>query len=201
MNQEIEIKEAADQLQEYGDEVARIRQRIKELQDSNNAVELAKQERDVAQRLLEGGDVAEIVMPPMTSTQLRRAVQVLESRLAEALDRENQARGALRSAKVRRMRDLFEQSKKKYEERVNELLTTYSETTALAQKLSSMVGGVDQLPLTWYRLTLPVANYDTSRRGYIDSGLYPLYDQIMNGPIGNKARTEIEQMLKKEGIE
>ena len=93
--QPISIQEAQDQLQACTDDVARIKQRIAELQAENSIPALARRERQLADALLEGGDVA-IVAPPMTSVQLRHAVQILEGRLAEALDHQNQATGALR---------------------------------------------------------------------------------------------------------
>lgn len=200
MQQQIGIKEAAQQLQECSDEVGQIRQRIRELQESNSAIELAKCEREISQRLLEGGNVAEIVMPPMTSTQLRMAVQVLESRLVDALERESQAKGALRAAKMRRLRELYELAVADYDKKASELVHEFARATALGLKIESAVGGVSQLPLTWHRLTIPRGGSHSAKWSAFDSGLHPQHEEIMNGNIGNKARSDLNELLNKEGI-
>jgi hypothetical protein len=56
----ISIQEAHDQLQACGDEVNRIKAKLSELQAENSVTALARRERELADQLLEGGDVATI---------------------------------------------------------------------------------------------------------------------------------------------
>ena len=196
---QITITEAEQQLQVHADEVARIRAKIRELRDGDNAVDRSRLEREAAKALLEGGDVAEIVAPSMTSAQLRRAVAVLEGALGEALEREAQARGVLRAAKVRKIRELLDVAKERYDQAAVELLARYCEATAMAQSLAAAVGGVEQMPLAWHRLELPRAIPPRSV-GFFDSGLYPRGSDNNSSDFMNRAKSEVQAVLRKEGI-
>lgn len=196
--EQISISEARQQLQAAEDEVARIRQRISELRDSDNVLDLARRERELAQQLLDGADPGGIVAVPLTSAQLRKAISVLESALAEALERERWARGAVRKAQVERMRELLEERKAAFDERAEDLLRAYCDTTALADELSRAVGSVPQLPLVWGRLAVPKPVTDHS---IYATGMHPSGPELMSGLYGNRARTELAEVLKREGIE
>ena len=150
----ISIAEAHNQLQACTDEVSRIKQRIAELQAENSIPALARRERELADALLEGGDVATIVAPPMTSVQLRHAIQVLEGRLAEALDQENQAKGSVRRAKLDRMRELLKAEREAYDEAAKQVMHRWLRATALENALDA-VTGVSLMSAPWYRLKLP----------------------------------------------
>lgn len=199
--QQISISEARQQLQEAQDEVARIRQRISELRDGDNAIDRARREREMADAILAGGDVAGIVAAPLSSAQVRHAVQVLESVLNGALEREAQAAGALRAAKVRRMRELFEQRKAEYDQQARDLLRAYAEVTALGSTISSWVGGVDQLPMAWRRLELPKAIEDVRQNPFAQTGLHVRGIEVMNTAIGAQAVEEVRALLREEGVE
>lgn len=194
------ITEAREQLQEATDEVNRIKARIAELRAGDNALDRAKREREMADALMAGGDVAGIVAPPLTSTQVRHAVQVLESALNGAVERESQAAGVLRAAKVRRMRELFEQRKVQYDLQARELLKAYAEVTALGNTISAAVGGVHQMPMVWHRLELPKAIVDVHRDPFLENGLHTRGTEVMGTGIGAAACEEIKAMLRKEGV-
>ena len=201
MEQLITILEARQQLQEAQDEVARIRRRISELRESDNAIDRAQRERDMADAILAGGDVAGIVSAPLSSAQVRHAVQVLESVLNGALEREAQAAAALRAAKVRRMRELLQERKANYDQQARDLLRAYAEVTALGLKISTWVGGVDQMPMVWYRLELPRAIPDPRINSLFDTGLHTRGTEVMNTSLGAMAVEEVKALLRAEGIE
>lgn len=199
--EQINITEAKQQLQEATDEVNRIKARIAELRAGDNAIDRARREREMADALMAGGDVAEIVAPPLTSTQVRHAVQVLESALNGAVERESQAAGVLRAAKVRRMRELFEQRKVQYDLQARELLKVYAEVTALGNTISAAVGGVHQMPMVWHRLELPKAIVDVQRDPFFESGFHSKGNEVMSTAIGVMAAAEVKALLRKEGVE
>ena len=197
--QQISIQEAQDQLQACTDEVGRIKQRIAELQAENSIPALARRERELADALLEGGDVATIVAPPMTSVQLRHAIQVLEGRLAEALDHQNQATGALRRAKLNRMRELLKAERQAYDEAAKQVMHRWLRATALANELDA-VTGVSSMHAPWYRLRLPRGIEPDSLNTYEDVSSYPDTQTLLAGVQANLARKEIAEQLQKEGI-
>ena len=201
MDQKIRISEATQQLQEAEDEVNRIRARIAELRAGDNALDRARREREVAAHLIAGGEVAEVVAPPLSSAHIRHAVQVLESALSDAAERQAQVTGVMRAAKVRRMRELFEKRKTEYDQQARELLKAYAEVTALGQQISSAVGGVNQMPMTWPRLTLPRAKVDVQRDPFVDNGLHCTDGlEVMGTAIGAGASEEIKALLREEGV-
>ncbi len=198
----ISIQEAHDQLQACGDEVNKIKAKLSELQAENSVTALARRERELADQLLEGGDVATIVAPPMTSAQLRHAIGALEARLAEALDRQNQARGAVRRAKVDRMRQLLKAEREAYDTACKALSHQWLRVTAIANALDAATGMADTLTGPWYRLTLPQAIVPTSHNAFEDnSNHFASTQTLLAGVHANKARTEVAELLKKEGIE
>lgn len=199
--EQISIPEAKQQLQDAQDEVARIRSRIAELRAGDNAIDRARREREMAEALMAGGDVAEIVAPPLSSAQIKHAIQVLESALSGAIEREAQAAGALRAARVRRMRELFEQRKSQYDVQARDLLKVYAEVTALGNAISAAVGGVHQMPMVWHRLELPKAIVDVQRDPFAETGLHTRGSEVMGTTIGASAAAEVKAMLRKEGIE
>lgn len=198
----ISIQEAHDQLQACDDEVNRIKAKLAELQAENSVTALARRERGLADQLLEGGDLATIVAPPMTSAQLRQAIGALEARLAEALDRQNQARGAVRRSKVGRMRELLKAERQAYDQACKALVDQWLRVTAMANTLDAATGMTDTLQAPWYRLTLPRAIEPPSHNPYEDnSNHFPNAQTLLSSAHANKARTEIAELLKKEGIE
>lgn len=198
----ISIQEAHDQLQACGDEVNKIKAKLSELQAENSVTALARRERELADQLLEGGDVATIVAPPMTSAQLRHAIGALEARLAEALDRQNQARGAVRRAKVDRMRQLLKAEREAYDTACKALSHQWLRVTAIANTLDAATGMADTLTGPWYRLTLPRAIVPTSHNAFEDNSNHFASTQgLLSSAHANKARTEVAELLKKEGIE
>lgn len=200
MTNQMSIDEAATQLQECADEVSRIRSKISELKQSDSPLASAQRERDMAQALMAGGDVAEIVAVPLTSAQLRKAVLVLEAALAEALDRESQAKAALRAAKIRRARELLQERRTNFEAMSKDLIREWAEVTALAQEVAQMVGGVNQLPSSWFSLAIPIG-VEKRVNPFFDSGLHPSGTEIMSSLVGNAARAAIAIELKKEKIQ
>ena len=197
--QPISIQEAQHQLQACTDEVGRIKARIAELQAENSVPALARRERELADALLEGGDVS-IVAPPMTSSQLRHAIGVLEGRLAEALDHENQARGAVRRANLNRMRELLKAEREAYDEAANQVMHRWLRATALANALDA-VTGVSSMHAPWYRLRLPRGIEPNSLNTYEDVSSYPDTQTLLAGVQANLARKEIAEQLQKEGIQ
>ena len=196
--QPISIQEAQDQLQACTDEVARIKQRIAELQAENSVSALARQERALADALLEGGDVA-IVAPPMTSVQLRHAIQVLEGRLAEALDHQNQATGALRRAKLNRMRELLIQERQAYDEAAKQVMHRWLRVTVLNNELDAALG-MNTLAAPWFRLSMPRGIEPKVHNLFEDVSTYPDARALLSASQGNLARKEIAEQLQKEGI-
>ena len=198
--QPISIQEAQDQLQACTDKVGRIKQRIAELQAENSVSALARQERALADALLEGGDVATIVAPPMTSVQLRHAIQVLEARLAEALDQENQARGAVRRAKLNRMRELLIQERQAYDELAKATQHQWLRVTVLTNELDAALG-MNTLAAPWFRLKLPRGIEPKTHNLFEDVSTYPDARALLSASQGNLARKEIAEQLQKEGIQ
>jgi len=197
--QPISIQEAQDQLQACTDKVGRIKQRIAELQAENSVSALARQERALADALLEGGDVATIVAPPMTSVQLRHAIQVLEARLAEALDQENQARGAVRRAKLNRMRELLIQERQAYDELAKATQHQWLRVTVLNNELDAALG-MNTLAAPWFRLNLPRGIEPKTHNLFEDVSTYPDARALISASQGNLARKQITEQLQKEGI-
>jgi len=198
--QPISIQEAQDQLQACTDEVGRIKARIAELQAENSIPALARRERELADALLEGGDVATIVAPPMTSVQMRHAIQVLEGRLAEALDQENQARGAVRRAKLNRMRELLIQERQAYDELAKATQHQWLRVTVLTNELDAALG-MNTLAAPWFRLKLPRGIEPKTHNLFEDVSTYPDARALLSASQGNLARKEIAEQLQKEGIQ
>lgn len=197
--QPISIQEAEDQLQACTDEVGRIKQRIAELQAENSVSALARQERALADALLEGGDVATIVAPPMTSVQLRHAIQVLEGRLAVALDQENQARGAVRRAKLNRMRELLIQERQAYDELAKATQHQWLRVTVLNNELDAALG-MNTLAAPWFRLSMPRGIEPKVHNLFEDVSTYPDARALLSASQGSLARKQITEQLQKEGI-
>ena len=197
--QAISIQEAQDQLQACTDDVARIKARIAELQAENSIPALARRERELADALLEGGDVA-IVAPPMTSVQLRHAIQVLEARLAEALDQENQARGAVRRAKLNRMRELLIQERQAYDDLAKATQHQWLRVTVLNNELDAALG-MNTLAAPWFRLNLPRGIEPKTHNLFEDVSTYPDARALLSASQGNLARKQITEQLQKEGIQ
>ena len=198
--QPISIQEAHNQLQACTDEVGRIKQRIAELQAENSVSALARQERALAEALLEGGDVATIVAPPMTSAQLRHAIQVLEGRLAEALDHQNQATGALRRAKLNRMRELLKAEREAYDEAAKQVMHRWLRVTVLTNELDAALG-MNTLAAPWFRLNLPRGIEPKVHNLFEDVSTYPDARALLSASQGNLARKQITEQLQKEGIQ
>lgn len=197
--QAISIQEAQDQLQACTDDVARIKARIAELQAENSIPALARRERELADALLEGGDVA-IVAPPMTSVQLRHAIQVLEARLAEALDQENQARGAVRRAKLNRMRELLIQERQAYDDLAKATQHQWLRVTVLTNELDAALG-MSTLAAPWFRLSMPRGIEPKVHNLFEDVSTYPDARALLSASQGNLARKQITEQLQKEGIQ
>ncbi|NDD14220.1 MAG: hypothetical protein EB072_16655 [Betaproteobacteria bacterium] len=194
-----EQQEAQDQLQACTDDVARIKARIAELQAENSIPALARRERELADALLEGGDVA-IVAPPMTSVQLRHAIGVLEGRLAEALDHENQARGAVRRAKLNRMRELLIQERQAYDDLAKATQHQWLRVTVLTNELDAALG-MSTLAAPWFRLSMPRGIEPKVHNLFEDVSTYPDARGLLSATQGNLARKEIAEQLQKEGIQ
>ena len=197
--QPISIQEAQDQLQACTDDVARIKARIAELQAENSIPALARRERELADALLEGGDVA-IVAPPMTSVQLRHAIGVLEGRLAEALDHENQARGAVRRAKLNRMRELLIQERQAYDDLAKATQHQWLRVTVLTNELDAALG-MSTLAAPWFRLSMPRGIEPKVHNLFEDVSTYPDARALLSASQGNLARKQITEQLQKEGIQ
>lgn len=196
----ISIAEAHNQLQACTDEVSRIKQRIAELQAENSIPALARRERELADALLEGGDVATIVAPPMTSVQLRHAIQVLEGRLAEALDQENQAKGSVRRAKLDRMRELLKAEREAYDEAAKQVMHRWLRVTVLTNELDAALG-MNTLAAPWFRLSMPRGIEPKVHNLFEDVSTYPDARALLSASQGNLARKEIAEQLHKEGIQ
>jgi len=195
--EQISIQEAHEQLQACTDEVGRIRSKLAELQAENSVPVLARRERELADQLLEGGDLATIVAPPMTSAQLRHAINVLEGRLAEALDLQNQARGAVRRANLNRMRELLRAEREAYDEAAQKVMHRWLRATALANAVDA-VTGVSSMSAPWYRLKLPRGIEPKTHNNYEDVSSYPDSQTLLAGVQANLARTEIAALLNAE---
>jgi len=198
--QPISIQEAHNQLQACTDEVGRIKQRIAELQAENSIPALARRERELADALLEGGDVATIVAPPMTSVQLRHAIGVLDARLAEALDQENQARGTVRRAKLDRMRELLKAEREAYDELAKATQHQWLRVTVLNNELDAALG-MSTLAAPWFRLNLPRGIEPKVHNLFEDVSTYPDARALLSASQGNLARKQITEQLQKEGIQ
>lgn len=199
--EQIGITEAHEQLDGCSLEVARIRAKITEVQANESIAEAARRERELADRLMDGGDIAEIIAPALTSAQVRRAVQVLESALAEALDRENQARGALRRARIGRMRALLTQERELYDAKAIDLMNRWLRVTLLAQQVDVATNMSDTLPSQWYRLTLPRGIAPKTYNAYVDDSChFASATDLLSTVKSNAVRTEIKGLLEKEGV-
>lgn len=199
--EQISITEAQEQLDGCSLEVDRIRAKITEVQANNSIADAARRERELADRLMDGGDIAEIIAPALTSAQVRRAVQVLESALAEALDRENQAKGALRRARIGRMRALLTQERELYDATATDLMNRWLRVSLLAQQVDAATNMSDTLPSQWYRLTLPRGIAPKTYNAYMDESChFANATDLLSTVKSNAVRTEIKGLLEKEGV-
>lgn len=195
------ITEAQEQLDGCTMEVTRIRAKIAEVQANDSIADAARRERELADRLMNGGDIAEIIAPALTAAQVRRAVQVLESALAEALDRENQARGALRRARISRMRALLTQERELYDATAIDLMNRWLRVTLLAQQVDAATNMTDTLTSNWYRLTLPRGIAPKTYTAYMDESChFANATDLLSTVKSNAVRTEIKELLEKEGV-
>ena len=144
--------------------------------------------------------VDQIVVPPMTSTQLRHAVQVLENRLAEALDYENQARSAIRVAKIRRLRELLQSEQKKYDEIAQALTHLWLRVSVLTQHVDAATGMQNTACYNWYSAKIPRGVQLKSRNPYEQTSMHPDPQDLLLAAAGNKAKSEIAELLKTEGV-
>lgn len=196
----ISVKEAQAQLEARSADVAAIRQKIAELKEQTSAASIAKAERALGDALLAGVAVDQIVVPPMTSTQLRHAVQVLENRLAEALDYENQARSAIRVAKIRRLRELLQNEQKKYDEIAQALTHLWLRVSVLTQHVDAATGMQNTACYSWYSAKIPRGVQLKSRNPYEQTSMHPDPQDLLLAAAGNKAKSEIAELLKTEGV-
>ena len=199
--EQISINEAQEQLGSCAAEVARIRARIAEVQSNSGAMDVARRERELTEKLLEGGEISEMVAPAMTAAQVRRAVQLLESALAEALDRENQAKGALRRARIGRMRELLQQERQEYDKAAIALMQKWLRVSVLCNQLDSAVGMSNTISASWFRLSLPRGIVPHNTNAFLDCSMYCANgNELLTGNYSNRARNEIAELLEKEGV-
>lgn len=198
---QISITEAQEQLDGCSLEVARVRAKIVEVQANSSIADAVRRERELAEKLMSGGDIAEIIAPAMTAAQVRRAVQVLESALAEALDRENQAKGALRRAKIGRMRSLLNQEREVYDAAAIDLMNRWLRVTLLAQQVDAATNMSDTLPSQWYRLILPRGIPPKAHNAFLDNSChFANANELLMSARSNAVYAEIKGLLDKEGV-
>lgn len=199
--EQISITEAQEQLDSCSLEVARIRAKIIEVQANSSVADAVRRERELAEQLMSGGDISEIIAPAMTAAQVRRAVQVLESALAEELDRENQAKAALRRARVGRIRALLNQERELYDATAIDLMNRWLRVTLLAQKVDAATNMSDTLPSQWYRLTLPRGIAPKAYNAFLDNSChFSSANELLTSARANAVHAEIKGLLDKEGV-
>jgi hypothetical protein len=194
------IEEAVAQLKAADEEVERIQARIREL--SQKAIGHQQRDRELAVALMAGADVeqATIVSPPMSPAQVRRGIDALEALLADASSKQVQARGALRSARANRLKELFQQAAQTYDTEAQNLMGHYCRVAALAEKMAG-VRGINPLGNHWWRLMLPRAltltdPYRFDGLCWVESGT-----DLTQGVKGNAGRAEVAELLRSEGVE
>lgn len=199
---QLTIPEARQQLREAESEAQRVRARIEELHAQGGPEHLSAAAKAAAQRLMDGDSPDQVVLPTLTSASLRRAISSLEGLYAEKADQVVQARSALRLARLRKLDMLLDQARIDYDKAAAELLEKFATTTVLADRVAQ-ARGVNPMHLgTWYRIVIPRAlplvttdPYEMMR-GHCSDG-----QEAMSGRWGNKARSEIQVMLKTEDVE
>lgn len=197
---QLTVEEARQQLQEAEEEVHRIRTRIGAIEAGGSAIEVQRRERELAQALLDGGDVAAVVAPSMTSGQIRVAVSALQTALAEAQSRVAQAKGALRRAQVIRLRALLAEAQAAYDVQAAQLVRAYADVGAIAERVTQATG-VDPRNSTWHNLVLPRAVPKDVGLFFDGSVAVSRGLDVANGQPGAAARARLTETLKTEGIE
>lgn len=196
MTMNMTIREAADQVGQLEVEREKIAERIRELRNSDNSISRGARERELAATIMAGGDISTIEAP-LTSLQIRHSVQILESHQADCASRLGQAHGALRSAKVNRIRELLQAARDDYDKSASELVERWARVTALTQELAGFVT-VNESGLTWNQLRIPRANI--KHGNFHMAVLHPLAEEIMLSELGRRVTFETQGQLKEEGI-
>ena len=200
MTDTMDITEARAQLAEAEDALHRIRARIASIEAGGSAVEAQRRERELAQQLLDGGDVSTVVVPAMSTGQIRVAVSALRSAEVEALERVNQARGALRRVKVTRLKEVLEERKVEFDRKAAELLAAYSDVHAASERICAATG-VDPRSPNWWTLQIPRA-VPAKVGAFFDGGVLCVRGQdVVASSIGAAANTRLVELMRQEGLE
>jgi len=200
MTDPMDITEARGQLAEAEDALHRIRARIASIEAGGSAVEAQRRERELAQLLLDGGDVSTVVMPAMSTGQIRVAVSALRSAEVEALERVNQARGTVRRAKVTRLKQLLEERKVEFDRKAAELLAAYADVHATSERICAATG-VDPRSPTWWTLQIPRAVPAKVGAFFDGSTLCVRGQDVVASGIGAAANTRLVELMRQEGLE
>jgi hypothetical protein len=195
---QMNIQEAAAQLAEAQAEVERVQRRIVDVQSESTTAE--QDARALAQALMDGTDVSAIQMPRLSGAQTRHAVQALQGLLADAQSRAAQARGALRRARVTRLREIHEEAQVAFDAAAATLLDRYADVCCAADRLAAATG-VDPRPGSWWNLAVPRARQAKVGLFFDGTTLTSRGQDVTSSAVGAAANARLSARLKEENIE
>jgi len=208
------IEEAGQQLAEKSERVQSIRAKQAEMQTIALGVgrAAARNEAALAEAVLAGGDVAEVLQAsapsdtgmhpaPISPAEARRVLSGLETLLAAALDEEAQAKAALRVARINELKSLLKTEQQQHDALAHQMMRQWAKVTELHSRLAA-VTGIQGAGPAWYRMILPRAIPPSYRLNPFETAdHWHGTDQILSGQMGNVARSEVAAKLKERGIE
>lgn len=210
---QISLEEAQMQLVEKTNRVQQIKAKMAEMQTlaMSATKSYVRNETALAEAVLAGGGIDqalhatapqanEAIKPaPVSPSEARRIVSGLEMLLAAALDEENQARSAVRRAGVGELKAMLQTERQAYDRQAQELMRQWARVTALSGKAAAVLG-VQQHGPGWASMRLPRAIPPKVLAPFTNGEFWGGSEEILQGGVGNQARTEVDAMLKAKGI-